>query len=111
MQFKCWSVNGSEMPAGEVITITNHTEIIAVWEEIPVEVIKKLRGDINDNETIDARDYLLLKRAYFGTYTLTCDGAIADINNNGKMDARDYLLLKRMYFETYKLPEDLIYVS
>ena len=60
-------------------------------------------GDINGNGKIDARDYLLLKRAYFGTYELTCDDAIADINGNGKIDARDYLLLKRAYFGTYEI--------
>ncbi len=60
-------------------------------------------GDINGNGKIDARDYLLLKRAYFGTYDLECDDAIADVNGNGKLDARDYLLLKRAYFGTYTI--------
>ncbi len=60
-------------------------------------------GDINGNGKIDARDYLLLKRAYFGTYTLTCTQETADINGNGKIDARDYLLLKRAYFGTYAI--------
>ena len=60
-------------------------------------------GDINQNGKIDARDYLLLKRAYFGTYTLTCPQEVADINGNGKIDARDYLLLKRAYFGTYAI--------
>ncbi|MBR5278418.1 MAG: discoidin domain-containing protein, partial [Clostridia bacterium] len=60
-------------------------------------------GDVNGNGKIDARDYLLLKRAYFGTYTLTCSDAVADINGNGKIDARDYLLLKRAYFGTYEI--------
>ncbi len=77
----------------------------------PTPEIKALRGDVNQNEKIDARDYLLLKRAFFKTYKLTCDDRIADINNNGRLDARDYLLLKRMFFGTYFLPEELIYVS
>ncbi len=59
-------------------------------------------GDVNLNGKIDARDYLLLKRAYFGTYTLTNNSA-GDINRNGKIDARDYLLLKRAYFGTYSI--------
>ncbi|MBR5279143.1 MAG: dockerin type I repeat-containing protein [Clostridia bacterium] len=70
--------------------------------EPPVDVIV---GDINGNGKIDARDYLLLKRAYFGTYTLTCASEAADINGNGKIDARDYLLLKRAYFGTYTIAE------
>ena len=60
-------------------------------------------GDVNGNGKIDARDYLLLKRAYFGTYTLTCTPEAADVNGNGKIDARDYLLLKRAYFGTYTI--------
>ncbi|MBR5278835.1 MAG: hypothetical protein IKU23_06185 [Clostridia bacterium] len=60
-------------------------------------------GDVNMNGKIDARDYLLLKRAYFGTYTLQCQMSVADINGNGKIDARDYLLLKRAYFGTYTI--------
>lgn len=60
-------------------------------------------GDVNMNGEIDARDYVLLKRAYFGTYSLTCDLEVADINGSGGLDARDYVLLKRAYFGTYKL--------
>ncbi|MBR5278941.1 MAG: hypothetical protein IKU23_06715 [Clostridia bacterium] len=62
-------------------------------------------GDVNENGKIDARDYLLLKRAYFGTYDLDVPLDIADINGNGKLDARDYLLLKRAYFGTYTITE------
>ncbi|MBR5278329.1 MAG: leucine-rich repeat protein [Clostridia bacterium] len=62
-----------------------------------------LKGDVNMNGKIDARDYLLLKRAYFGTFKLECPQEIADINGNGKIDARDYLLLKRAYFGTYTI--------
>ncbi len=60
-------------------------------------------GDVNMNGKIDARDYLLLKRAYFGTFELQCAQSVADINGNGKIDARDYLLLKRAYFGTYTI--------
>ncbi len=59
-------------------------------------------GDVNQNGVVEARDYLLLKRAYFGTFTLSEQGALnGDINQNGKIDARDYLLLKRIHFGTY----------
>ncbi|MBR4950580.1 MAG: hypothetical protein IKZ23_01365, partial [Clostridia bacterium] len=51
-----------------------------------------------------ARDYLLAKRTYFGTYEADKGAQLAaDINGNGKVDARDYLLLKRAYFGTYTL--------
>ena len=63
-------------------------------------------GDINANEKIDMTDYILLKRAYFGTYTLDeSQKARGDINQNGKIDMTDYILLKRMYFGTW-IPEN-----
>ena len=59
-------------------------------------------GDANGNGKVDARDYLLIKRAYFGTYYLSPEQIeICDITKNGKLDARDYILLKRIYFGTY----------
>ncbi len=61
-----------------------------------------VRGDVNENGKVDARDYLLLKRNFFGTYDLTTQlQMVGDINGNGKVDARDYLLLKRYFFGTY----------
>ncbi len=66
-------------------------------------IVTYLKGDVNMNGKLDARDYLLLKRAYFGTFTLECPQEAADINNNGKIEARDYLLLKRAYFGTYTI--------
>ncbi len=72
---------------------------------------KYLRGDINLNDKIDARDYLLLKRAFFKTYELKgVAEALSDVNNNEKLDARDYLLLKRAYFKTYEISEDIKYI-
>jgi len=69
-----------------------------------IRVINAIIGDINDNGKIDARDYLLLKRAYFGTYDLDARArAAGDINGNETIDARDYLLLKRAYFGTYTI--------
>jgi len=58
-------------------------------------------GDLNGNEEIDAVDYSLLKRAYFGAYTT--DVVIGDVNGNDEIDAVDYSLLKRAYFGAYAL--------
>ncbi len=61
-------------------------------------------GDINDNGKIDMTDYILLKRAYFGTYDLTeIQNRCGDINGNDKIDMTDYILLKRIYFGTYSI--------
>ena len=43
-------------------------------------------GDINDNDKIDMTDYILLKRAYFGTYNFTeIQNLAGDINQNNKI--------------------------
>ena len=61
-----------------------------------------LNGDINDNGEIDSMDYVLLKRAYFGTYIFK-NQAVGDINGNVQIDSMDYVLLKRAYFGTYDI--------
>ena len=65
-------------------------------------VSKYKLGDINNNGTIDSMDYVLLKRAYFGTYKLK-DIAVGDINKNGTIDSMDYVYLRRAYFGTYMI--------
>jgi hypothetical protein len=61
-----------------------------------------MKGDINDNKEIDSMDYVLLKRAYFGTYQLK-NTKVGDIDDNGKIDSMDYVYLRRAYFGTYKI--------
>ena len=61
-----------------------------------------MKGDINGNKEIDSMDYVLLKRAYFGTYKLK-DIAVGDINDNAEIDSMDYVYLRRAYFGTYKI--------
>ncbi|MBE6692362.1 MAG: hypothetical protein E7586_03390 [Ruminococcaceae bacterium] len=60
-----------------------------------------LKGDINGNGEIDAVDYTMLKRAYFGIYAV--DLTAGDINGNGDIDAVDYTMLKRAYFGIYAI--------
>ncbi len=61
-------------------------------------------GDVNKNDKIDMTDYILLKRAYFGTFTFDDDqNKRGDINKNNKIDMTDYILLKRVYFGTYTI--------
>ncbi len=73
-------------------------------EEIIIEPEKPsyMKGDINDSGIIDSMDYILLKRAYFGTYELS-KIEIGDINDNGSIDSMDYVYLRRAYFGTYEI--------
>ena len=36
MQFKCWSVNGTEMAVGDIITLTENITVTAVWAETEI---------------------------------------------------------------------------
>ena len=69
-------------------------------EEPKPEEPEIVKGDINEKDGIDSMDYVLLKRAYFGTYTLK-DIRVGDINDNGNIDSMDYVYLRRAYFGTY----------
>lgn len=57
-------------------------------------------GDINMDGKLDSIDVMLIKRAYFGTLTLTDEQKrLADINADGEIDIFDYLAAKRKYFK------------
>lgn len=69
-------------------------------------------GDISNNGKIDAFDYILLKRAYFGTYDLDeVQKICGDCNQNGKIDTMDYILLKRVYIGTLEFQNSDIIIS
>ena len=59
-------------------------------------------GDVNNDEAIDQYDYILVKRHYFGTRTLTDDEMTrADCNSDETVNQYDYILIKRHYFGTF----------
>ena len=61
-------------------------------------------GDVNNDGNIDQFDYILVKRHYFSTRTLTAEEkARADVNGDGVIDQFDYVLIKRHYFGTYTI--------
>lgn len=88
----------------------NHTYGDYLELHVFVERINVL-GDIYETGYLEPMDYILLKRAYFGTYQLD-EGQKkrADINGNGKLDAVDYILIKRAWFDTYDLFGDVRYI-
>ncbi len=61
-------------------------------------------GDVNNSGDIDSMDYVLVKRAYFGTFNLTGEQIEAgDVNTSGDIDSMDYVLIKRAYFGTFPI--------
>lgn len=61
-------------------------------------------GDVNMDGVVDTYDYMIVKRIYFGTISVTDEQLIlADINMDGAVDTYDYMLVKRIYFGTYSV--------
>ncbi|MBQ3229660.1 MAG: leucine-rich repeat protein [Clostridia bacterium] len=61
-----------------------------------------VKGDVNGNGVVDAKDYALAKRHCLKTYTLSDEMLMrADINGNGTLEASEYALIKRHVLGTY----------
>lgn len=59
-------------------------------------------GDVNGDQCVDQYDYIIAKRAYFGTYKMnSAEKSRADVDQNEIIDQYDYILIKRIYFGTY----------
>ncbi len=66
-------------------------------------VLGKL-GDVNNDGAIDQYDYILVKRHYFETRTLTADEmSRANVNKDAVVDQFDYILIARHYFGTFEI--------
>ncbi len=87
--------NSKTVGTGCMIQVTNE----GVSSIVAVVVIK---GDTNGDGKVSSQDYLLLKRAMFGTYNLT-DAYMkaALIAGKPELDVTDYVLVKRHCFGTY----------
>lgn len=61
-----------------------------------------LRGDVDGDGKLQAKDYLKLKRSILGSYTLTADEVTrADVSQDGTINSKDYMMLKRVILGTY----------
>ena len=52
-------------------------------------------GDVNGDDTVDAKDVNLVRRHIAGGYNVTINTYAADVNADGKIDAKDSILLKQ----------------
>ena len=67
-----------------------------------LEYEKIALGDINMNGVINQYDYILAKRAHFGTVNLTdAQKLVGDMNEDNNNDQYDYILVKRIHFNNY----------
>lgn len=69
-------------------------------DEYPAYADNPVAGDLNADGEVDTVDYMMLKRAVLGTYTIE-QNAVADLDGNGEVDTVDYMILKRIVLGTY----------
>ena len=82
---------------GSKVRLINGSNII---DELTVVVT----GDTNGDGIIAASDYLRIKRAVLGTYTLENANLLAAfVSRSGNPTAKDYLFLKRHFLGTYNI--------
>lgn len=63
------------------------------------ELFSEQPGDANYDGIVDSADYLVVKRAAFGTYTLNEEKTyLVDINYDSAIDSADYAVIKRLAF-------------
>lgn len=62
-----------------------------------------LRGDVNGDGEVDAKDYMILKRYVLGKYSLERAAFQAGCLLGEEITARDYMILKRHVLGTYNL--------
>ncbi|MBO5869220.1 MAG: leucine-rich repeat protein [Clostridia bacterium] len=96
--------NAKEFSADGKSVAEIRSEIDALENAILLNPKKAEFGDLNGDEKVTSLDYLLVKRACFGTYELSnVELARADINRDKQTNSADYLLVKRIAFGTYKV--------
>ena len=92
------SKSGEDLSASGFIG-TGSTVTLAVNGEIIDTATVCLAGDINGNGALDVGDYILAKRAYMGTYSLTdVEKNAADVSGNRSIDVYDYIYIRRYFF-------------
>lgn len=102
-------LSGKTLSASDYIT-TGAKVTLTVDGTTVDDAVVCLAGDVNANGRLEVGDYLIIRRAYFGSYKLsTACAAAADINRSGKIDSMDYTILKRFFHTSAtKLLEDFM---
>lgn len=91
-----WSRN-EYIGTGSIIHLMSGIEVLD-------ELLVVVKGDLDGDGEIKAADYLRIKRAFLGTYTLTKEATYAAcVSGTASPTARDYLQVKRHILGTYNL--------
>ncbi len=91
------SPSGKLLTAEDYVTTGASVSLIIDGEAADTATVC-LAGDVNCNGRLDVGDYIMIRRAYFGTYTLSGAASVAaDIDGSGKIESTDYTTLKRFF--------------
>ena len=87
---------------GEALVGTGCKLILSTDSEEKTLAEILVKGDVDGNGKVSEMDYILIKRHFFGTYTLQglyYEAAL--LSGENYVDVLDYVLVKRHYFGTY----------
>ena len=63
-------------------------------------------GDVDFDSDVDTMDYIKVKRAVMGTYTMTeLEELAADVNVSDSLKMSDYILIKRHAMGTFVIAQ------
>lgn len=90
-----------DVAEGGVWCFISEVEAIFVDQPVAPPVVYEF-GDVDGNGACELRDYMMVKRAFLGTFELSADElARADVDGDGKLLAVDYMKVKRYILGTY----------
>ncbi|MCH5183854.1 MAG: SH3 domain-containing protein [Oscillospiraceae bacterium] len=95
--------DGKELSAGDVL---HSGDTVCVYEGNKVSYVRlaAVVGDADGNGVVNALDYMVVKRAVLGTFSLTgAKERAACITGKKSVGANDYMLLKRAVMGTFSL--------
>lgn len=90
--------DGSSLADDEQIG-TGYTVSITVDGKVIDKATVCIAGDVNRNSKLDVGDFLVIRKAVLGSYTLASDQkAASEVSGDNKINAYDYMLLKSYFF-------------
>ena len=69
-----------------------------------IQYIAVVKGDVNGDGAINSTDFMQVRRAYLGLFTLddACAKA-ADVNGDDKINSTDFMQIRRHYLKLYEI--------
>jgi hypothetical protein len=87
---------------GTNIRIWTHNGSYAQQFKVTPLAPERMLGDVDGNGEIDTTDYMRVKAAFLGTYTLSEEEFwAADVDQNGVIDTTDYIRIKAHFLGDY----------